>query len=57
MEAEDEPVPFRNSPCQEPLAIASKFWEPGEEHTRTTMDIDQELTMAATVQEQKEYFD
>ena len=50
-------APFRNSPFQEPLAIGSKLGEPGEEHTSTTMDIDQELTMAVMVQEQEEYFD
>ena len=57
MEARDDMAPFRNSPFQEPLSIGSRHGEPGEEHIRTTMDIDQELTMAVTVQEQQEDFD
>ena len=40
---------FRDSPFPEALAISSKLGEPGEEHTRTTMDTDLELTMAARV--------
>ena len=47
MEAEDDSVPFRNSPFPRLLAILSKPGEPGEEHTRTTMDTIRELTMAA----------
>ena len=57
MEAEEDMAPFRNSPFQEPLSIGSRLGEPGEEHIRTTMDIDQELTMAVTVQEYMEHFD
>lgn len=49
MGAEDELAPFRNSPFQEPLTIASMLGEPGEENTRTTMDTDLELTMVVTV--------
>ena len=49
MEAEDESATFRNSPFPQALAISSKLGEPGEEHTRTTMDTIRELTMAARV--------
>ena len=41
--------PFRSSPFQEALAILLKLGEPGEEHTRTTMDTILELTMVAKV--------
>ena len=57
MEAEDELAPFKNSPFHEPLAIASKLWEPGEENTGTTMDIDLELTMVVTVQGLRAHLD
>ena len=40
---------FRSSSFQEALAILLKLGEPGEEHTRTTMDTILELTMAAKV--------
>ena len=40
---------FRNSSFQEALAILSKPGEPGEEHTRTTMATNRELTMVARV--------
>ena len=40
---------FRNLPFPEALAISSKLGEPVEEHTRTTMDTDPELTMVGRV--------
>ena len=49
MEPEDELAPFRNSPFKEAPSILSKLGEPVEEHTRTTMDTDLELTMVARV--------
>ena len=47
MEVEDDMAPFRNSPFPEAPAILLKPGEPGEEHTRTTLDTIRELTMAA----------
>jgi len=40
---------FRNSPFPEAPAISLKLGEPGEEHTRTTMETTRELTMEAKV--------
>ena len=48
---------FRNSLFQEALAILLKPGEPGEEHTRTTMDTIRELTMAARVRTLKASLD
>ena len=50
MDVGDDMAPFRSLQFQEPLAITSKPGEPVEEHTRTTMDTDQELTMVVMVQ-------
>jgi len=57
MDAGDEMAPFRSLQFQEPLAIESKSGEPGEEHTRTTMDTDQELTRVVMVQRYKAHLD
>lgn len=49
MEEGEDLAPFRNSPFPEALAILSKHGAPEEEHTRTTMDTIQELTMGVRV--------